>query len=198
MPAVLLAEADRELRYAYHWFLTRHGFDVETAADGLDCLAKLRRFVPDLVVLDLELPWGGGDGVLGVIREDTRFGPIQVLLTSAGASPEVLDKLAAPPVIKTLTKPFPLASLLPDEGAAMNRAPDSLTLEMPTPEELTELESHIQSRLNSRIRDLRLSVVDDGLVLEGLTHTYYAKQLAQHAVMEAVDLPIRANEIKVV
>ncbi len=38
----------------------------------------------------------------------------------------------------------------------------------------------------------------DGLVLEGHTHTYYAKQLAQHAVMEAVDLPIHANEIVVV
>jgi hypothetical protein len=35
------------------------------------------------------------------------------------------------------------------------------------------------------------------LVLCGHAHTYYAKQLAQHAVMEASSLPIRANEIDV-
>jgi hypothetical protein len=39
---------------------------------------------------------------------------------------------------------------------------------------------------------------DGGLVLMGLAMTYHAKQLAQHAAMEAVDVPIRANEIEVV
>jgi len=37
-----------------------------------------------------------------------------------------------------------------------------------------------------------------GLVLTGRTCTYYVKQLAQHAVMEFVDLPILANDIEVV
>jgi hypothetical protein len=36
-----------------------------------------------------------------------------------------------------------------------------------------------------------------GLVLTGQASTYYAKQLAQHAVMEATALPILANEIDV-
>ena len=36
-----------------------------------------------------------------------------------------------------------------------------------------------------------------GLVLRGRVHTYYAKQLVQHAVMEASSLPIRANEMEV-
>ncbi|HLN29098.1 MAG TPA: hypothetical protein VK395_15220 [Gemmataceae bacterium] len=80
----------------------------------------------------------------------------------------------------------------------MNREPDTLTLALPTPETLGELEEHIQNRLNGRLREFRLSMRDAGLVLEGLTTTYYAKQLAQHAVMEAVDLPIRANDIEVV
>jgi hypothetical protein len=34
-------------------------------------------------------------------------------------------------------------------------------------------------------------------VLRGVTRTYYAKQLAQHAVMQLTDLPIHANEIDV-
>jgi hypothetical protein len=39
--------------------------------------------------------------------------------------------------------------------------------------------------------------VRDDLVLQGQAHTYYAKQLAQHALLEATRLPIRANEIEV-
>jgi hypothetical protein len=38
---------------------------------------------------------------------------------------------------------------------------------------------------------------EDGFVLQGRAPTYYAKQLAQHAVMEASDVPIKANEIEV-
>jgi hypothetical protein len=34
---------------------------------------------------------------------------------------------------------------------------------------LGELEGHIQTRLNGRVRDLRLSIRDNGLVLEGHT-----------------------------
>jgi hypothetical protein len=61
----------------------------------------------------------------------------------------------------------------------------------------TELEEHVQCRLGGRVRDFRLVVVGGGVILRGHTHTYYAKQLAQHAVMERTRLPILANEIAV-
>ena len=40
-------------------------------------------------------------------------------------------------------------------------------------------------------------VRQDGIVLQGHTHTYHAKQLAQHAAMELGSLPILANDIEV-
>jgi hypothetical protein len=64
-------------------------------------------------------------------------------------------------------------------------------------EELMQAEEHIRSRLSGRVRDLRLLVRDQGLVLQGRAHTYYEKQLAQHVVMETLRLAIRANEIEV-
>ncbi len=70
-------------------------------------------------------------------------------------------------------------------------------LEMTISEAVAELESQIQCQLGGRIRDFRLIVVDGGLMLRGRCSTYYAKQLAQHAVMEASSLPILANEIEV-
>jgi hypothetical protein len=66
-----------------------------------------------------------------------------------------------------------------------------------TRELLACLEDHVRCRLTGRMRDVRLAVRDHGLVLRGRAHTYYVKQLAQHAVMETTDLPIRANEIEV-
>ena len=67
----------------------------------------------------------------------------------------------------------------------------------PSLPEMEQLETHVQSRLNGRVRDFRLVVRGCGLVLTGRARTYYAKQLAQHAVMEATALPILANEIEV-
>jgi hypothetical protein len=64
-------------------------------------------------------------------------------------------------------------------------------------ESLGQIEKHVQCRLTGRVRDFRLVVRNEGLVLRGQAHTYYAKQLAQHTVMEATGLPICANEIEV-
>ena len=65
-------------------------------------------------------------------------------------------------------------------------------------DELAQLEACVRRRTNGRIRDLRLLVQNDGVVLQGQTQTYYAKQIAQQAVLEATRRPIQANEIEVI
>jgi hypothetical protein len=71
------------------------------------------------------------------------------------------------------------------------------TLAPPSLAAMAELEARIQAHLNKRVRDFQLVMRGDGLVLHGFAATYYAKQLAQHAVLEATTLPILANEIQV-
>jgi hypothetical protein len=65
------------------------------------------------------------------------------------------------------------------------------------PRELEGLEGRVQCLMNGRVRDLRLLFQEDGLILKGFSRSYYAKQIAQHAVMNGTDLPILANEIEV-
>jgi hypothetical protein len=60
-----------------------------------------------------------------------------------------------------------------------------------------QLEAHVQAFLNGRVRDLRVVIAASGIILQGRAHTYYAKQLAQHAVMEVLRQPILANDIEV-
>ena len=67
----------------------------------------------------------------------------------------------------------------------------------PSKEALDELELHVQECLGNRVRDLRFIRLPDGLVIRGSSYTYYAKQLAQHAIMRATTLPLLANEIVV-
>ena len=75
-------------------------------------------------------------------------------------------------------------------------APES-TIDLTEMSEPTQIEARIRSRLSGRIRGLQVLRENNGLILRGRTPTYYAKQLAQHALMAATDLPILANEIEV-
>jgi len=63
--------------------------------------------------------------------------------------------------------------------------------------EIEQLEARVRGRLAGRVRQLQLLGREDGLILKGQSPTYYGKQLAQHAVMEACEVPIVANEIEV-
>jgi len=64
-------------------------------------------------------------------------------------------------------------------------------------EEVARVENRIRHQLSGRLREFRLELRGAGVVLRGRARTYYAKQLAQHAVMAATDLPILRNEIEV-
>lgn len=64
-------------------------------------------------------------------------------------------------------------------------------------ETLARIEERVRCRLTGLLHDFQLVFRDEGLVLRGHVPTYYAKQLAQHAVMKASSLPILANEMEV-
>jgi len=60
-----------------------------------------------------------------------------------------------------------------------------------------EMEAPLLCYQTRQIRNFRLVVLKEGVVLRGRAQTYYAKQLAQHAVLTLMGLPILANEIEV-
>jgi hypothetical protein len=62
---------------------------------------------------------------------------------------------------------------------------------------LEQAEARLVRHLSGRIRDLRVDIRTDGVVLHGFARTWYAKQLAQHAASEMTGLRILANEIVV-
>jgi hypothetical protein len=59
------------------------------------------------------------------------------------------------------------------------------------------LEAHVRQRVLGQVSDLRVQVLDHGIMLRGWTRSFYIKQLAQHAIFEASQLPLVGNEIEV-
>ena len=70
-------------------------------------------------------------------------------------------------------------------------------IDIASQDDIDNLAGDVCRRLYGRVRDFRLRLQDNGLILQGSALTYYAKQLAQHAVMQATRLPILANDIEV-
>ena len=60
-----------------------------------------------------------------------------------------------------------------------------------------QAEAVLKQRLRGRVRELRVLIRAEGVVLQGATANYYGKQLAQHLAHQLFRLPIAANEIEV-
>jgi DNA-binding response OmpR family regulator len=113
-PSILVVEDDSALAALEAEILRNHGYIVTTLPSGELAIAALRRTLPDLVVLDIELPGNvNGWQVLQVIRN---LASIPVLITSSstvatrqyihsrGETRETLDHLPKPFPIQTLLK----------------------------------------------------------------------------------------------
>jgi DNA-binding response OmpR family regulator len=117
---VLIAEPDRSLLVNYEEFLTHEGFEVAQATNGLECIARLREFGPDVLVLEPDLPWGWGDGVLAVMGEQKDVPWVPVIIVTAGRYPLADD--AAFPIRDVCAKPFPAPKLAERIRRLMNHA----------------------------------------------------------------------------
>jgi CheY-like chemotaxis protein len=102
---LLLADAEPGLTEIYRRALAGDGFDVATAHTSLDCLVRLRTFRPDVLVLDPELPWGQGQGLLARLREEPDALLLPVVLLCAACRPEYRAALADFPAAECYQKP---------------------------------------------------------------------------------------------
>jgi len=108
---VLIADGDEEFLEVAQRYLSRHGLQVKTATNGLESVAHMRCDVPDVVVLQRELLWGGSEGVRACMQQVPEWSEIPVILT---LDDEVTEEpcFASPPLAAQLLKPYRLQELL--------------------------------------------------------------------------------------
>lgn len=69
-PVVLVVEDDADVRRAFRALLTSEGMDVIEAGDAAEGVAQARACLPDLVLLDVQLPGPSGWNAARTIKED--------------------------------------------------------------------------------------------------------------------------------
>jgi adenylate cyclase len=91
--------------------LEAQGYEVITAVDGEDALARARELEPDLILLDIMMPKLDGISVLKQLKQDAdRFVPV-ILVTAKADTRDVVNGLEAG-ADEYLTKPFEQAALV--------------------------------------------------------------------------------------
>ncbi len=80
-PRVLVVDDDEQNRALLSEKLLLDGYDVEKATNGLEALAKVSSFLPDLVLLDVMMPVMDGYEALRRLKSDeaTRYIPVIIL-----------------------------------------------------------------------------------------------------------------------
>ena len=123
-PVILIAVADESLRIHFGLILAEHGYRVVTASGGLECLNSLCRVVPEVLILDKELLWGGAEGVLEVLRGggNTLWPPV-ILLTQDRS--DRLHGAQSAPVVACLHKPVSFVELLDEIEIARSNCQNS-------------------------------------------------------------------------
>lgn len=109
-PNILVVDDDADLREFLRDYLSKQGFLVRTVDSGTAALEMVEKTVPDLIILDLNLPTITGDVVCKEVKESNP--EIQVImLTAKDTTPDVVHglSLGADDYIK---KPFDIDELL--------------------------------------------------------------------------------------
>lgn len=82
---ILLIEDNPQNRYLATFLLLRRGHTVLQAENGLQGLELARRELPDLILLDIQLPGVDGYGVARALKADPRTAPIPIVAVTSYA-----------------------------------------------------------------------------------------------------------------
>jgi len=80
---ILVIDDEPTIRDLVAEALGEAGFEVQTAANGIEALRLMQHWVPDAIVLDLMMPRLDGTGFTELMRLNPRFASVPVLLVTA-------------------------------------------------------------------------------------------------------------------
>jgi CheY-like chemotaxis protein len=112
MSTILVVEDNVLIRELIHEILAREHYHVLEASDGKDALEKLQEATPDLVLMDIQLPFLDGYAVLSQLRHNPRLSGLPVIALTAYAMHSDQEKAMQAGFDGYQTKPIDRAALL--------------------------------------------------------------------------------------
>jgi chemosensory pili system protein ChpA (sensor histidine kinase/response regulator) len=111
-PVIMVVDDSLTVRKITSRLLEREGYQVITAKDGLDALEQLRETLPDVMLVDIEMPRMDGFDLTRNVRGDPRTADIPIIIISSRTAEKHRAQAAALGVNVFLGKPFQEAELL--------------------------------------------------------------------------------------
>ena len=103
---VMVIDDSITMRKVTSRFLERHHMQVTAAKDGVEAIAKLEEQVPDLVILDIEMPRMDGFEVAAHIRNQPHLHHIPIIMVTSRGGEKHRQRAAKLAVNDYLTKPY--------------------------------------------------------------------------------------------
>jgi two-component system KDP operon response regulator KdpE len=126
---ILVVDDEPQIRRVVRVILVGAGYEIADARSGEAALLKFREFLPDLVLLDLNMPGAGGLETCRLLRQTSEV-PI-IILTVRNTEDDKVAALDAG-ADDYVTKPFGKNELLARIRAALRRAPSGMASSLNT------------------------------------------------------------------
>ncbi|MCL2243036.1 MAG: response regulator [Treponema sp.] len=116
---ILIADDETISLDFFEVMLSKLGFVVEKTADGGEVIDKVKKFLPDLILLDNIMPGMTGKEITKILKNDVNFRNISIIMISA--LDDVKDKVSCfeAGVDDYITKPFNFSEVLARMNAVL-------------------------------------------------------------------------------
>lgn len=112
MSKILVIEDEKNILLVYKKLLSKYGYDVITAEDGIKGLELAQNEMPDLIILDLVIPKLEGLKVLEALKEENSTEDIPVIVASAKSDKDSIEEVLKAGAVNYLVKPIQKEELL--------------------------------------------------------------------------------------
>jgi len=111
-PLVMVVDDSITMRKVTSRVLERHEYEVSTAKDGVDAIEKLHERVPDLMLLDIEMPRMDGYELATHMKADPRWRDVPIIMITSRSGDKHRQRAFDIGVERYLGKPYQEAELL--------------------------------------------------------------------------------------
>ncbi len=118
-PLVMVVDDSITMRKVTGRVLERHEYEVSTAKDGVDALEKLHERVPDLMLLDIEMPRMDGYELATLMKADPRLRDVPIIMITSRTGDKHRQRAFDIGVDRYLGKPYQEADLLSQIGEVL-------------------------------------------------------------------------------
>jgi chemosensory pili system protein ChpA (sensor histidine kinase/response regulator) len=118
-PLVMVVDDSITMRKVTSRVLERHEYEVSTAKDGVDAVEKLHERVPDLMLLDIEMPRMDGYELATLMKADPRLSGVPIIMITSRSGDKHRQRALDIGVERYLGKPYQESDLLTQIGEVL-------------------------------------------------------------------------------